>query len=499
MVAGKYRVVSHLGRGGSATIALALFRSAAGVHKLVVLKCARGGAHGSAREALIEEARLTARMNHQHVVQVYDVAEHEGLPVIVMEHLDGRSLASVMTAARELPELDRSLKLRILAGVLSGLHYAHGLCDLSGRPLHVVHRDVSPHNIVLTCDGQVKLVDFGIAQCGARPGPTTSRRVAGKLGYMAPEQVHGTADRRADVFAAGVVLWELMTLRRFWARATQAEVMRHLLDGHIPRRATLDDDLDDVVASICRRALAPEPDGRYATAGHMQADVERALQAAPASAPEAALGQVVRRIRPSDGLARRHELQQALRELDGVGVSPGAVALDASGHITRARPHGRGERRRFVMLAALLALQLGDVTRKHHDRGTATSPEQAAPTRPQPDTQPTQAPELRDVVRTRSAPQSPVAVADEPAAPPQERAASRQPAATPQHPSTRQQHPPTPRRSTRARPSRATPAQHRSTPVAVAEELVTQLQPGIDLRRLRPAAAALPRAKGGVR
>jgi eukaryotic-like serine/threonine-protein kinase len=429
---------------------------------------------------------------------VYDVAEHEGLPVIVMEHLDGRSLASVMTAARDLPELDRSLKLRIIAGVLSGLHYAHGLCDLSGRPLHVVHRDVSPHNIVLTCDGQIKLIDFGIAQCGARACPT-AKRVAGKLGYMAPEQVHGAADRRADVFAAGVVLWELMTLRRFWARATQAEVMRRLLDGDIPRRATLDADLDDVVASICRRALAPDPDGRYATAGHMQADVERALQAGPASAPDAAVGQVVRRIRPSDGLARRHELQQALRELDAPGVSPGAVALGAATHVPRARRHGRVERRAFAMLAALLALQLGDATSKR-DPGTATSPGEAAMARPQPEARRTQAPEGVDVARTRSTSLPALAVADEPAAPPpKERVASRQRAAAPQHPSTLQHSPPAPRRSTRARPSRAAPAQHRSPPVAPAEALVTQLQPGIDLRRLRPAPGALPRAKGGAR
>jgi serine/threonine protein kinase len=373
VVAGKYRIVSRLGSGGSATVSLAVSQGLAGFSKLVVLKSIRGATKAPSRsiDMFLNEARLSARMNHPHVVQVYEVAEHDGLPVIVMEYLDGHSLASILAGALDLPDFTRELRLTIMTKVLAGLHYAHSLCDFSGRALNLVHRDVTPQNVMVTYDGQVKLVDFGVAQVGAGSRRPRSK-IAGKLGYMAPEQMHGRCDRRADVFAAGILLWELITLRRFWGNQKEAAVMHQLLAFDIPQRRGLATEMNDELARICGRALAPDPAARYATAAEMQVELERHLLEHSSFVMESTIGQLVQTACGGQSIRSKSTMAPWMGHLDAPlvqGAVDGAASIaagwsdeSAPGVSTRAHVSGWPASAHWVpaLLVGLFLCHAGD-------------------------------------------------------------------------------------------------------------------------------------------
>ena len=218
----KYHVLMELGKGGMAVVHAAMARGMGGFSKLVVLKKAREEFvdRPEAVGMFLNEARLSARMNHPNVVQVYEVYEDQGLPVIVMEYLAGQPFATVLRRAFNDPSYSMNLALAVLCRSLEGLHYAHTLTDFSGRPLKLIHRDVTPHNIMVTYDGQVKLLDFGIAKLDAGAAETKTGVIKGKLGYMPREQVDGSElDIRADVFAIGVMIWEAAARQRKIGRA----------------------------------------------------------------------------------------------------------------------------------------------------------------------------------------------------------------------------------------------------------------------------------------
>jgi serine/threonine-protein kinase len=212
-----YRELLPIGSGGSAKISIAIAEGVAGFSKLVVLKQIREElvANSAATKMFLDEARLSARMNHPNVVQVYEVYLRQEVPVIVMEFLDGQPLSTILARAHGSFTLE--VAIAILSKVLAGLHYAHTLAEFSGEPLGLIHRDVSPHNVMVTYDGQVKLVDFGIAKLASSEQQTRTGVVKGKLTYMAPEQFTGKVDCRADIFSVGVMLWEVATRQRFWA------------------------------------------------------------------------------------------------------------------------------------------------------------------------------------------------------------------------------------------------------------------------------------------
>jgi eukaryotic-like serine/threonine-protein kinase len=353
-----YHEVLTLRRGGSATISLAIAHGIAGFRKLVVLKTLDedSAEDDSAVEMFLDEARISAHMNHANVVHVYQVLERSRLPAIVMEYLDGQSLASILQSAvhpaRSVP-LDVSLT--ILAKTLSGLHYAHALQDFSGKPLNLVHRDVSPTNVMVTYDGRVKLLDFGIAKFSASAHRTHPQTIRGKLRYMAPEQLRSLCDRRSDVFAAGVMLWETLALRRFWGGdAAEPEIMARLLAGDLPRLSAVSRDIDPELEQICMKAVAVDPEHRYATAADMQAELERYLLARNGIVPEAAVGSVVAEV-CAELRTREHSLiRQHLSEV-GLALSEpgGSSSLIGAGST---RPKDGAERRRREPPFARVAL-----------------------------------------------------------------------------------------------------------------------------------------------
>jgi serine/threonine protein kinase len=314
-----YQELLSIGRGGSANISVALARGIGGFRKLVILKSIRDelSAQSDAAKMFMDEARVSARLNHPNVVQVHEVFLRRGAPVIVMEYLDGESLGTIMARAFEATALSTEVAITILTKVLAGLHHAHTLRDFSGDPMGVIHRDVSPQNVMVTYDGQVKLVDFGVAKLASAEHQTRTGIVKGRLTYMAPEQFLGHADCRADVFAVGVILWEIAARRRFWGDLPEPELLGRLVAGRLPD-LTPPPEMDPRLAQMCGRALAPDPDDRYPTAAAMQEDLERYLVQRGAVVSQAAIGQLV----VDTCAATRDQVQGAIREqLSALGLS----------------------------------------------------------------------------------------------------------------------------------------------------------------------------------
>src|SRR6185503_4721689 len=203
---------------------------------------------------------------------------HGGLPVIVMEYLEGQSLSSVISRSRGVNRLPLEMHLRIISDVLSGLHYSHELRDFDGTSLNVVHRDMSPHNVFVTFDGQVKLLDFGIAKLSGSHVETATGVIKGKIRYMSPEQITGeNVDRRADIFAVGVMLWEAAANARMWAGMGEATIMNQLLNAELPSPKSTNPEVDDDLERIVMRAMAPNAADRYASAALLQAELDEYL------------------------------------------------------------------------------------------------------------------------------------------------------------------------------------------------------------------------------
>jgi eukaryotic-like serine/threonine-protein kinase len=281
---GKYRLLAELGHGGMADVFLAMIEGPIGLGfaKLAVVKRLRANLAEDPEfvTMLIDEARITARLNHPNVVQMLEVGEEGEEYFLAMEYLDGQPLHRLeRRAVRGGAPLSRAIQISVLVDVLSGLHHAHELVDYDGTRLDIIHRDVTPHNIFVTYDGQVKVMDFGIAKAAGRAQETKHGIVKGKTRFMSPEQAMGIGvDRRADLFAVGLLLWQAATGKRFWGELDDLAIIEALVAGRYeasPRQAQPDVPLE--LDRICRRALARNVDDRYSTALEMQQDLEAFL------------------------------------------------------------------------------------------------------------------------------------------------------------------------------------------------------------------------------
>jgi eukaryotic-like serine/threonine-protein kinase len=273
---GKHRLIASLGHGGMADVFLAVAQGPVGFNKLQVIKRLRPNLAEEPEflAMFLDEARLAARLNHPNIVQTNEVGEVGGQYFIAMEYLDGQPLHRIIHRGAKNGALTRAMGLKILADTLGGLHAAHELTDYDGSPLHVVHRDASPHNVFVTYDGQTKLVDFGIAKAATRSAETRTGVLKGKIGYMAPEQARcEQVDRRADVFSIGVILWEMLSGARMWKGMSDVEILDHLMHGRIADVTSVRADLPPELVAIVRRALAPYPADRYATAAELRHDL----------------------------------------------------------------------------------------------------------------------------------------------------------------------------------------------------------------------------------
>ncbi len=274
---GSYRVICPLGEGGMARVYLCNSRGIGGFRKLLVVKALRSDFASDAEflEMFLDEARIAGRLNHPNVVQTNEVGVADGTHFIAMEYLEGQPLSALIKRVSR-KGMPIHLHLRILADALLGLHYAHELADFDGTKLSVVHRDVSPQNIFVTYDGATKVVDFGIAKAAGSAALTREGVLKGKVAYMAPEQAAmESVDRRADIFAVGVMLWEALAKRRLVPNGSDdLAALNRRISGKEPTLQEVAPFAPPELVEICQKAMARSPADRYATAQEMREDIE---------------------------------------------------------------------------------------------------------------------------------------------------------------------------------------------------------------------------------
>jgi serine/threonine protein kinase len=283
---GSYEMLVELASGGTATVGIAVYRGAAGFERLVVLK--RVHRHLTKdREfmaMLLDEARLASSIRHPNVVPVIDVVRSDDEVVLVMDYIESVSLSQLTKEAdRTGKRLPIAVSSRILYDALIGLHEAHEAVDIRRQPLGIVHRDVSPQNIVVGVDGASRVIDFGIAKARSRITTTRAGIIKGKCAYMAPEQVDGQqVDRRGDVFAAGIVLWEALTGKRLFRGDDEFAEMRSVMRGPIPPPSSVNPECGPDVDVVLSHALARPLEERFQTARAFARALEQAIPPAPA-------------------------------------------------------------------------------------------------------------------------------------------------------------------------------------------------------------------------
>ncbi|WP_437276225.1 protein kinase [Sorangium sp. So ce375] len=398
--AGRYESLRAIASGGMATVYLGRALGAGGFERLVALKMMHPhiAAEPEFVAMFLDEARLAARVRHPNVVATFDLVEDPLF--LVMEYIEGPSLHNLLrTCARAKRPIPLGIVLRIFLDVLAGLHAAHELTGGDGEPLHLVHRDVSPQNVLVGIDGIARITDFGVARAETRLVSTRGNALKGKLAYMAPEQIRAAnVDRRSDVYSAGVVLWEMLTEERLFKADNDGALLAQILQGAPTGPRGVVPSVPAALDRICLRALRTDPDDRFPTAAAFAEALEeaaasttglavsspRAVEAlikevglrgppesltapvsarnGPASAPRSARSPLSQRSPLSDPLplSQRSPLTQRSVEAapDNSGAEGSAPALGAVVSEAVSRRH-HIVRRRVIAGACALALAVG--------------------------------------------------------------------------------------------------------------------------------------------
>jgi serine/threonine protein kinase len=269
-----------------------------GFERPIVIKVIRTELIEDERVALmfVDEARIAAGLHHRNIVQIIDFDLFDGGAFIACEHVDGCDADALLRHLRAPPRYD--IAIAIIGELATGLAAAHDQCDPNGAPLNLVHRDVTPSNVLLGIHGEVKIADFGVAKARSRSYHTVSGSIKGKAPYMAPEQILGEPlDRRADIFSIGVLMFELTTRTRLYSGMSQAIAMRQILDGYVPDPAERRPGYPPELTQIVRRALAREPAHRYQTASELVHELDELARQRKWNLSRAAIGELVRVVR----------------------------------------------------------------------------------------------------------------------------------------------------------------------------------------------------------
>jgi serine/threonine protein kinase len=364
---GRYELLKRLAGGGMGEVYLARQRGLAGFQKLLVIKTLLP--HMSEDEEFIamfkDEARLCAHLVHPNICQVFEFDEIGGTYYLAMEYLRGEDLRRLERACEQRGKpLPVPLICRIVADAAAGLSFAHSLRDASGRPYGIVHRDISPQNILVTLDGGVKIIDFGIAKAAGRAQHTRTGALKGKCSYMSPEQARGEAvDGRADIFALGIVLHELLTGRRLFKAEDDVQTLARVRECRVPPPSQLEAELPPGLDPIVLKALEEDPSARYASAQELRLALEEWLIEGRRSASAAHLSEFLKVI-----YAHRLEWEagEATAEIptpitrrtpSGPARTDGADSLVHSGSASRPASR-RGATVAVAIAAALTAVAL---------------------------------------------------------------------------------------------------------------------------------------------
>jgi eukaryotic-like serine/threonine-protein kinase len=273
---GRYEVVEHLASGGMGSVYLARATGPAGFERHVVVKMLDTPDNDDALAMFFDEARVLGRMHHQHIALAYELDQDDGRYFLVMDYIHGQTVKAVWDRTLELGlVLPLNFTLTVVVAAASALHYAHTLRSNDGAPLRIVHRDVSPSNLMVGYDGSIKLIDFGIAKASRRISSTQVGLVKGNLSYMAPEQVGGRAlDHRTDVFALGAVLYELVTMTRAFRGKSDLETVTRIKHGAIEPPSQVMPAIAPELEQIILCALQADPATRFQDADAMRRALE---------------------------------------------------------------------------------------------------------------------------------------------------------------------------------------------------------------------------------
>lgn len=397
---GRYALYDQIAEGGMASVHLGRLTGPVGFSKIVAIK----QMHESAARnpdfvaMFLDEARLSGRVQHPNVVATIDVIAKGGEAFLIMEYVHGEALSALLRAARTRDErLSPAFAVHIMCDVLAGLHAAHEAKDENGEPLGIVHRDVSPQNIMIGVDGIARVLDFGIAKAAGRLQETQTGQLKGKLGYMAPEQLLGRPlDRRTDVFAAGIVAWEMLSGRKMFDADSSGQLMYQVLEFEVPALSSFSD-VPEELSQAVQRAMERDPNKRFATAKEFAHELEqttelvssrrvgewvsslcgealtrRADQVRAIEAAATGGSSVVTRV--GLGIPNEHDSYRPAKE-DAL-TEPGTAATTIENPITEATPPPR---RRWPWLVAVAgASLLGVIGIWASQRGEAPAPVPAA-------------------------------------------------------------------------------------------------------------------------
>lgn len=339
---GRYELIARLAVGGMAEVYLARHGELSGFKTLVVVKkvLPHLAENPEFISMFLDEARIASMLDHPNVVRIVEVGRAGNDYFLAMELVQGKPLGSLIRRSNDRQQpLDPKLAALIMAQAAAGLHHAHGVSDAEGHPLGLVHRDVSPKNILVSFEGGVKVIDFGIARAMGRISQTNTGGMKGTVGYMAPEQAKSEpVDRRSDVFACGVVLWETLTSRRLFRKENDLATMRALIYDPVPRPSTVAK-VPAVLEQITMKALNRDPEQRFQSALELALALERHIgQAGGASTSH--LGALMRDYFATDqadwkNLVRTaHELEETSQPI----VSPIKMTATELSPITASRP-----------------------------------------------------------------------------------------------------------------------------------------------------------------
>jgi serine/threonine protein kinase len=274
---GRYTLHAELAAGGMAAVYLARQTGAVGFGKTVAIK--RLHPHLARDQYFVtmflDEARLAARITHPNVVPILDVVSTDDELFLVLEYVRGETLAGLLRALRkQKAKMPVAVAAAIITGLLAGLHAAHEAHDELGKALDIVHRDVSPQNLIVGADGTARVLDFGVAKAATRLQTTREGQLKGKIPYMAPEQLSGEVTPRTDVYAATLVLWETLTCQRLFRGETEAQVLHLVMTMDAPKPSSLNAEVPAALDAVVAKGLARDPANRYATAREMAAAIE---------------------------------------------------------------------------------------------------------------------------------------------------------------------------------------------------------------------------------